>query len=63
MIENQLQLENTRQKLKRLEQLYEKQKQTPPSRLRDVTLRSLKKTINQFKEEMAVFEAHHRTVP
>lgn len=62
MIEDEFQLENTRVKLKRLEEFYEQTKQRDASRARDASLRSLKKTINQFKEEITVFESHHRTV-
>lgn len=60
MIENQFQLENTRVKLQRLEELCEQTKQRKASRARDASLRSLKRMINQFKEEIAVFEAHQR---
>jgi hypothetical protein len=59
-IESFQQLENTRTKLHELEQLYEKTQQGPTSseHVRGLTLRSLKKRINQFKEEMIRFEAH-----
>jgi hypothetical protein len=41
-----------------LEQLYEAKKHEPADEhIRQLTLRSLKKRINQFKEEMAQFEA------
>ena len=52
-IKNRRQLENTRAKLKRMEQLNEKMRQEPADNehVRDLTLRSLKKSINQFKEE------------
>ena len=63
MIEDHFQLENTRVKLSRLEEFYEQTKQQEASRVRDASLRSLKKMINQLKEEIAVFEAHQRTVP
>ncbi len=58
-IENRRQLENTRTKLADLEQLYEKKRQEPTDdeHLRELTLRSLKKRINQFKEEVSRFEA------
>ncbi|MEX1095816.1 MAG: hypothetical protein WED34_07180 [Planctomycetales bacterium] len=59
MLEDERQVENTRIKLKRLEERYEQEKEGPPSWARRVTLRSLKRTINQFKEEIAVFQAHH----
>jgi len=59
-IENRRQLENTRTKLQELEQLYTKTNQEPgpAEHVRELTLRSLKKRINQFKEEIARFEAH-----
>ena len=57
-IENRRQWENTRAKLLELEQLYEsKQRQPADEHVRDLTLRSLKKRINQFKEEIARYEA------
>ena len=59
-IENRHQLKNTRVKLQELEQLYAKTQQGPASseHVRELTLRSLKKRINQFKEEITRFEAH-----
>jgi hypothetical protein len=58
-IENRRQLENTRAKLAELEELYEKKRQEPvdDEHVRELTLRSLKKRINQFKEEVSRFEA------
>jgi septation ring formation regulator EzrA len=58
-IENRRQLENTRLKLQELEQLYTKMRQEPTTNehVRELTLRSLKKRINQFKEEIARFKA------
>ncbi len=58
-IENRRQLENTRMKLQELEQLYTKteQKSSDDKHVRELTLRSLKKRINQFKEEISRFEA------
>jgi uncharacterized small protein (DUF1192 family) len=48
-----------RAKLDELEQLYTKTASTPAAdeHVRDLTLRSLKKRINQFREEIARFEA------
>lgn len=59
-IENQRQLKNTRVKLAELEQLYVETSNRPTENehVRELTLRSVKKRINQFKEEMARFEAH-----
>jgi hypothetical protein len=57
-IENRRQLENTRAKLQELEQLFERKRQEPSDEhVRKLTLHSLKKRINQFKEELARFEA------
>ncbi|MFV1965373.1 MAG: hypothetical protein ACC628_08115 [Pirellulaceae bacterium] len=57
-IENRRQCENTRAKLRDLEQLYESTRQEPADEhVRELTLRSLKKRINQFKEEIVRFEA------
>ncbi len=58
-IDSRHQLENTRLKLQELEQLFLETKQGPAARenVRDLTLRSLKKRIYQFKEEITRFEA------
>jgi hypothetical protein len=58
-IENRRQLENTRAKLQELEQLCAKTEQATSTdqHVRELTLRSLKNRINQFKEEIARFEA------
>jgi len=58
-IETPRQLENTRRKLQELEQLYTKTRGTPAAseHVRELTLRSLKKRINQFQEEITRFEA------
>jgi hypothetical protein len=62
-IENRRQLENTRRKLQGLEQLYTKKLHglTESAHIRELTLRSLKKRINQFKEEITRFEARARS--
>ena len=59
-IENARQLENTRMKLRELEEQYSKTQKarSASEHVRDLTLRSLKKRINQFKEEIARFTAH-----
>lgn len=61
-IENRRQLENTRKKLLELEELYAKKQHGPEAsaHVRELTLRSLKKRINQFKEEITRFEARIR---
>lgn len=57
-IDNRRQWENTRAKFRELGQLYERKRQEPTDEhVRQLTLRSLKKRINQFKEEIARFEA------
>ncbi len=64
-IESRHQLENTRLKLHELEQLYLETKQGPAisEHVRELTLRSLKKRINQFKEEITRFEARASSSP
>ncbi len=62
MIENRRQCENTRGKLRDLEQLYEKKRVEPgDDRVRELTLRSLKKRLNQLQEEITCFEARTKT--
>jgi DNA repair exonuclease SbcCD ATPase subunit len=58
-IENRRQLENTRTKLHELEQQLAKTDQATPTdkHVRELTLRSLKKRMNQLTEEIARFEA------
>jgi hypothetical protein len=57
---NDVELANTRAKLAELEARYEElQNETvEDEHVRQVTLRSLKRYINQFKEEIARYEAH-----
>jgi hypothetical protein len=61
-IENRRQLGHTRRKLLELEQLYTKKlhRSAASEHVRELTLRSLKKRINQFKEEIARFEPRIR---
>lgn len=58
MIENRRQFENTRNKVKSMEELYVRTaaSSTDNEYARELTLRSLRKRINQFKEEMIRFE-------
>ena len=57
-IENRRQFENAQAKMEELEQLYEKKRQESGNEhVRELTMRSLKKRINQFKEEIARYEA------
>jgi len=61
-IENRRQWENTRTKLRELEQLCaKKQQESADTHVRELTLRSLQKRINQFKEEIARFESRAKT--
>ncbi len=58
MIENQIQYENTLTKRAELQQLVDKAKAEPgQSYARDLTIRSLKRRINQFTEEMLRYTA------
>lgn len=62
-IENRRQLENTRAKLQELEQMYTQTQRgaAASEHVRELTLRSLKKRINQFKEEILRFESRVRS--
>jgi hypothetical protein len=57
-IQNRRQLENTRNKLKLLEDHCAALELTAPTKStnRDITVRSLKKLMNQMREEIARFE-------
>lgn len=58
MIERRRQLENTKTKLRELEEVYAAKKQDASGdRVRALTLHSLKQRINQFREEIAKFES------
>jgi len=61
-IENRRQLENTRVKLQELEQVYTNTREGPAlsEHVRELTLRSLKRRINKFKEEIIRFESRTR---
>ena len=54
------QVANTRTKLARLEARYEALRNDTGGnpRVRELSMRSLKRLINQFKEEIALYEAH-----
>lgn len=61
-IESRRQCENTQAKLRDLERLYEsKQVAQGDQSIRDLTLHSIKKRINQLREEIARFEARVST--
>ena len=59
-LKNHRELGNTREKLRELEQDYEELRadRTEHPHVREVTMESLKRLINQFKEEIARYEAH-----
>lgn len=59
-LKNETELANTRAKLARLESRYDAHlKNTAGNqRLRKLSMTSLKRLINQFKEEIARYEAH-----
>jgi hypothetical protein len=58
---SQREVNNTKAKLARLEERYEalRKDEWEDRELRDATLTSLKRYINQFTEEIACYEAHH----
>ena len=60
-LKSEREVENTRVKLNRLERLYEQARgdASISDFARATTMRSLKRFINQLKEEIAWFEAHH----
>jgi hypothetical protein len=61
MLQDDRQLANTRAKLRLLENSYEEARREiggDDEDLREAELESLKRLINQFKEEIARYEAH-----
>jgi hypothetical protein len=60
-LKNDIELTNTREKLRELEDRYEaRQRESAPNpHVHELTLQSLKRVINQLKEEIARYEAHH----
>ena len=59
-LKNDVELANTRRKLRELEDRYQARKQERPAdpHMQELTLHSLKKMINQLKEEITLFEIH-----
>ena len=57
-LKNDIELANTREKLRELEDRYKARSQETPDnpRVHELTLQSLKRTINQLKEEIARYE-------
>ena len=62
-LKNQTELENTRKKLRMLEEQYADAQARPSEddHVRRLTLRSLKRLINQLTEEIVRFEAHAKS--
>jgi hypothetical protein len=59
-LKNETELFNTREKLRELESRYEQRKRETPANphVHELTLHSLKRLINQLKEEISLFEVH-----
>jgi len=59
-LKNETELFNTREKLRELELRYEQRKRETPANphVHELTLHSLKRLINQLKEEISLFEVH-----
>ena len=64
-LRSERELANTRRKLRLLEEGYQETRDDPDEdeHIRDVTMESLRRLINQFKEEIARYEAHKPTRP
>ena len=60
-LQNDQELANTRERLRELEERYESRVRETPAdpHVHELTLRSLKGVINQLKEQIARYEAHH----
>jgi len=61
-LRSELELANTRQKLRELEDRFEELRNDAAEdpHVREVTLRSLKRVINQLKEQITLFEVHRQ---
>lgn len=65
-LKNEIELANTRAKLRELEDRYEARRRdsggaAPNPHVRELTLQSLKRLINQLQEEIARYQAHQLT--
>lgn len=62
-LRSERELVNTRRKLRLLEEAYQETRDDPDEdeHTREVTMESLKRLINQFKEEIARYVAHQPT--
>ena len=60
ILQSQREVENTREKLRLLKEHYHARLEEPaePTHARELSLQSLKMTINQLTEEIARYEAH-----
>jgi hypothetical protein len=60
-VQSHCELEATREKLRLLEERYEADKRDggDDEHVRELSMRSLKRLINQLKEEIARFESHN----
>ena len=60
ILKSEREVRNTRYKLSRLEARYEalRRERSGNAHVRELTMESLKRLINQFKEEIARYEAH-----
>ena len=63
-LRNDIELANTRQKLRDLEERYQAHLRETPAdpHLQELTLMSLKRLINQLKEEITLYEVHQTAV-
>lgn len=59
-LKSERELTNTRAKLQRLEEMYREtcEDLSEEPRVREISMQSLKRLINQLKEEIALFETH-----
>jgi len=59
-LKSEIELVNTREKLRELQERYQARQLETPSdvRVHTLTLQSLKRTINELKEEITLFEVH-----
>jgi len=59
-LKNDIELANTREKLRELEARYEARRHETAANphVHELTLQSLKRLINQLKEEITLFEVH-----
>ncbi len=63
-LKNDLELANTRKKLREIEQRYQSRilESAPNPHVHELTLQSLKRVINQLQEEITQYEIHQPVV-